>query len=538
MKLTAKTALHTFIEQQFIPTGPRRAASQLVMRTLRAALNRPPVVEDLNEQTWMLVRGLGLSALVLSRFRTSLIEMWRCAHAVGILTDGPPASLPLKTQSPKDKRAWGRQAGTITRKMALTATMAKLIDEYVRLQAAGTSEAEIQKQLGKSEYQLKNIRVVHRDYFAERHAAAMEAVSKEIRAIAGTDKIFKLKDTYLAAAENADKWQLQKHGVPLFVPPPPVKIARGEAQHTLASFFESYYRPVCLAAASKETIRLYRLIVRRWVLLTGDPPLAEVTSLTFSKWRDAQSAMKGKISREVCSPNTVRCHIRMLQAMFDKAGPPDRRNRAGAGIIPFSPYIPPPKAEYGEPVITTEERVTACYAACGTMTRPRLSGVDSGAWWRALLVTVYNTGIRARTVFAMRMEHVDWDNGRLILPGEILKAGKKLILPLAPTVIEHLQTIRTERERVFHWPYTIEYFRRCFHELQNSAGIPPELHFGLHMLRRTLGTRLWKENPAAAQLMLGHSAIEITKRHYVNSEDVLGSLRNLKQPAAFVGAGN
>ncbi len=237
------------------------------------------------------------------------------------------------------------------------------------------------------------------------------------------------------------------------------KIVTGEAEHTLASFFEGYYLPVCLATAA----------------------------------------------------------------------PPDRRNREAAGIIAAAPYVKPPKAIYGEPKITTEERVTRCYVGCVCMTWPRVKGFKPPAWWRALLVLVWNTGIRRRTVFSLRMEHIDWANKRLILPAEIMKTGKKLILPVPQTVIDHLQAIRTKRELVFEWPHSPEWFSKCLHNLQKEVGIPPTLHFGLHTLRRTLGTRLFKENPAAAQLMLGHATLEMTKRFYVNTEDVLIGQRHVQK---------
>lgn len=101
-------------------------------------------------------------------------------------------------------------------------------------------------------------------------------------------------------------------------------------------------------------------------------------------------------------------------------------------------------------------------------------------------------------------------------------------------VYSHLAAIRTDRDMVFEWPYSIEMFRRYFRNLQDAADVP---RFGLHQLRKTCSTILWAADPSAAQLMLGHSSIDITRRHYVKSLEMLTeATAAFPQPAAFGGS--
>ena len=101
----------------------------------------------------------------------------------------------------------------------------------------------------------------------------------------------------------------------------------------------------------------------------------------------------------------------------------------------------------------------------------------------------------------------------------------------------HLQKTRTDREYIL--PLTVKdlhTFHKWFHKLQYLAGIPKGEHFGLHGIRRTVATRLWENNPEAAQLALGHVAAAITRRHYIQSADIVSrALDLLPQPEAFGG---
>ena len=90
---------------------------------------------------------------------------------------------------------------------------------------------------------------------------------------------------------------------------------------------------------------------------------------------------------------------------------------------------------------------------------------------------------------------------------------------------------------MFPWPFPRKNFYVCFHKLQKSAGIPREEHFGLHAIRKTLGTALWESSPQAAQFALGHSSDRVTQDYYVAGGGLVArALDALPQPAAFAEA--
>jgi integrase len=220
---------------------------------------------------------------------------------------------------------------------------------------------------------------------------------------------------------------------------------------------------------------------------------------------------------------------------LDKAGPRGRRNRDAAGLIPEAPWIKPPRLDVPLPKIVSPEHLDAAYRASALMGIPRYPGIKPGPWWRALIAVAYNTGLRARTLFEMRMEHIDWKNRRLVIPPGFMKAHRAIVLPLNAVAFDHLMTIRTDRELVFPFPHERQTFYRLLHRLLDAACIPRAEHFGLHALRKTLATAMWESSPQAAQYTLGHSDIRTTKAFYTAGSGLLArAMDELPQPAAFL----
>lgn len=305
-------------------------------------------------------------------------------------------------------------------------------------------------------------------------------------------------------------------------------------QATLTSFFQTYYRSVRLARAGTCTISTFESILRRWTQLTGDPPLTEITVQTLARYQEALAQLPGKRPGSSMSANRIRSHLRHIQAILDKAGPPGPRNRDAAGLLSQVPWIRPPREEFDEPRIVSMELVGQVYNAADRAKVPRLDGVSPGAWWRALLVITWRTGLRRSSLLALKMADVQWDQACIGVRPRTIKNRRGEVCHLNPTAMEHLRAIRTERELVFEWPYALTYFHVSFHKLQDAAGLPREKHFGLHDIRRAVGTLLWEESPQAAQLTLGHASSAVTKKHYVAKRGIVArALDRLPEPAAF-----
>lgn len=333
-------------------------------------------------------------------------------------------------------------------------------------------------------------------------------------------------DLYLARAKRADTW-CQAAGDPLF---------SASEEATLCSFYHDYYLPVRLASDARQSTRDYHEVcLRRWRLVTGDPPLKSITAEMLARFRDSLTKSRGLRPWQRMSPNSIRSMLRTLQSILDKAGPPGPRNRDAAGILSTVPWVKPPRPEDREPRIVPIELVNAAYEAAACMEFPRLDKVKPPKWWRALIVLVFNTGMRKGTVFRLRWEWVDWQNRLIAVPAASMKSRRVHVSPLNETVLRHLHSIRDDdRELIFPWPINTRAFHDYWHSLLDLAGIPRDEHFGLHGLRRTLATTLWKTSPQAARLALGHRSMETTIGHYVNAQAIVAAaIEDLPQPAAF-----
>jgi integrase len=224
----------------------------------------------------------------------------------------------------------------------------------------------------------------------------------------------------------------------------------------------------------------------------------------------------------------------MVQTLCDKAGLPQPRNRDAAGFITHSPWCKPPKAELPEPKIVSSEVISKCYESAALMETPVIGRVKPGAWWRALLVFAYNTGLRSRAIFGLRWKDVDFKNRRITVPKEIIKSRRRVVLPMNDVLIAHLRTIQGARDLVFERPWTKEAFRMALYKLQNLAEVPKSQRFQLHRLRKTCATELFRLDPGAAQLMMGHRNIGMTIDHYTNAPAALtNAVASMPQPAAF-----
>jgi integrase len=167
------------------------------------------------------------------------------------------------------------------------------------------------------------------------------------------------------------------------------------------------------------------------------------------------------------------------------------------------------------------------------MNLPDIAGIAPAEWWRALIVVAYNTGLRRRALFSLRMDEIDWQGERLVLPPERLKSHRPQIIHLNATTLEHLRRIQGGRELIFptKWHHEQQRFYPNFYRLQALAGVPSKDRFGLHVLRKTHGTLLWEQSPQAAQFSLGHTAMAITKASYIDGGPMVArAIDALPQP--------
>ncbi len=137
----------------------------------------------------------------------------------------------------------------------------------------------------------------------------------------------------------------------------------------------------------------------------------------------------------------------------------------------------------------------------------RYFGVAAGKWWPALLLTLFDTGLRRAAAFEIRFEEIDFTSGFLRVPAERMKNDCEQYFRLHPQTLEAiLETLPPRRAKVFPWPFK---HRDCHGDrlrgILKRAGLPHSRLDLFHKIRRTTASHLAKMiGRTAAIRQLGH----------------------------------
>ncbi len=435
-----------------------------------------------------------------------------------------PTDWHVSPAGPKDRRhRVGPTPGPKSKTVALIARAAVL-------QAQGKDSHEIAEKLGIKVSHLLYAKETYPELWKTALDKLMQRTVDVVRAMVCSDRILEDAPAYMQMADQADKWTAA-HGQDLF--------PKVDGATTLSSFYYEYYRPMRLGEASLHTLADHDVILRRWRLITTDPPLKDITVQILAGFRDVSLNLRGQKPYKKASPNSVRSKMRFIQYVLDRAGPVGPYRRDAVGILDHVPWVKPPQPRITQPRIVSPEHLEATYKVLCLAEKPHLPGIKPGAWWRALVVFVYFTGVRRGTLFKLRTNQIDRDAHVVNIPADSIKGNRPLSIPLVDVVLEHLRAIRTDRELIFPWPYNRNTFYEHFHRLQNEAGVPKKEQFGLHALRKTLATNLTEFGSVdVARFMLGHAAADVTERHYIRTDGIIAkALGRVPVPEVFKSGG-
>lgn len=324
---------------------------------------------------------------------------------------------------------------------------------------------------------------------------------------------------------------------------PRLRIYRGGEEPvpavTLGEFWAAWVLPsweqeVRAGRRSPATIEAYGGTVRLWMAGTGDPPLAEITRRRCDRWIDALAVREE--TGKPRSVETVKKHRRHLLRLFHLAAEEDLEedtpmDEQRPALMASIPRIEIPDGQPSErpwkPL--SAEDVAGLIRASRAATTPRLTGIEPAAWWRALLVFLWNTGARIGTALSIEWPMLEHDPPRhgwwLVAPGRCMKGrrpGRAFVNQAAHAAAVSIR--RDGEPRLFRWPHTPGYLQA----VRRRLGLP-----GFHRLRASLGTWMTERaggDPAAAQKQLGHASAATTLGHYVMPTVVAPALAELPQP--------
>ncbi len=462
--------------------------------------------------------NLGVPRATVKQYRADYPKLWQKS-----LRDAKGRLNPKERERAPERKATTRH-GELNR-APMTEQVERAIILATRMIAAGRTMAEVCRELDRSAVTIAEYATRHRTFWKACMDKAGEHYAEAVRRVAGTDAILDDPTNYWATACAAEKWA-SKAGQELFP-------ANGE--QTLCTFYRDYYEPVVMEHDAGQSYRkLMEISLKRWRLITGDPPLEQISTDMLSRFRSFLLKCRSMGRGECLSPVTAANYLTNVQRLLAKAGQPGPRNRDAAGILDRVPWVRLPRIRQQIPKIVNEETVGRLYDAAGIMAVHHLPGVEPADWWRALLVVVWSTAARRRTLLELQWSDYQPEQSRLVVPGVRIKSGRPHIYPLTKAAVEHLDRIRTDRALIFQWPTHIRQFHIAWNQLQWEAGIPRADKFGLHTLRRSAITNLAHHSLAAAQLLAGHRSVDITCQRYIDANPVVTkAVENMPEPEAF-----
>lgn len=302
------------------------------------------------------------------------------------------------------------------------------------------------------------------------------------------------------------------------------KSNEGKQPHdfTLRESFEEHYFETSM---KKRTLEAYENMLSHWETLTDNPSVCQISNTTLHKFKNA--------FLEGYSPSTFNKLRRHILAIMNRLGPPIKGNPEGLQILDGFVYVRKAKENEKLPRVATDEELNSIYKASSEATWPQFE-FGAPAWWRAVIVFLYNTGLRRNDFLSLETKEVKLSSGCIEFDAE--KTGKDRRLPLHPSVIEHFQAIWSDRKLVFPKPHGLKQLYQQWYSIQAAAEISEENYLTFHQLRSTCGSNLFERSPGAAQEMLGHSSIETTRRSYANmSNNLVQMALTARQPEAFQG---
>ena len=258
---------------------------------------------------------------------------------------------------------------------------------------------------------------------------------------------------------------------------------------------------------AQNTVRAYLLAVQQFAEFFHRPP----DQLGPDHIRRFQSFL---LKEKKLSPRTVVQRVSALRFLYVKT----LKRHYMLEHIPF------PKAVRRLPIVLSQEEVG------------RLIDSASNLFHRAMLMTLYSTGVRRAELCHLKVS--DIDSQRMVVHVRQGKGGRDRDVPLSPKLLETLREYwRWMKPKTYLFPGTVDHWRadvpisekmpwQACREAAQKAGIAK--HVTTHTLRHCYATHLLEGGAdlRTIQLLLGHAKLEHTTVYLHLSQKHLTSVVN------------
>lgn len=250
---------------------------------------------------------------------------------------------------------------------------------------------------------------------------------------------------------------------------------------------------------SRGYLQQLRLTLERYGAFLGHEPTSDdLDEATANRWL-ASMLESGQLARQ--SIRTQRRNLLVIwRAMFQ-----DR-------LIDTEPRrVRPVKIDRSAPEAWDQAQVWALVMESqkcqGVFKRSR---IPRAAFWRAFILTAWDTGLRLGDLLALNVHQIAAD-GTLVVKQH--KTGWPVVCRLRPETMAAIEsTFPPHRERVFCGLGRDQLFKQ-FRALVEAANIPKG---GTKRIRKSSATAVERETPGAAMLHLGHRTAGLAYQHYVD----------------------
>jgi len=188
-------------------------------------------------------------------------------------------------------------------------------------------------------------------------------------------------------------------------------------------------------------------------------------------------------------------------------------------LAPRARRIPKLREPHQVPRAWTVAEVSRILTACKRAGGGDLDGVRRCDFWRALVLTIYDSAARIGALLAAEPADCDLNTGWLVLRGETQKDAEGQAFPLSAETVAALAAVYAPARRaLFPWPYRPEHLWRQFRKIVEAAGLSASRKRKdlFHKLRRTSLSYTARESLDLAVRKAGHCRAELTIRHYLD----------------------
>lgn len=223
-----------------------------------------------------------------------------------------------------------------------------------------------------------------------------------------------------------------------------------------------------LQGITDRTVRIYTFTLRSWSDFLGhEPTLADLDELVVAKFLAHRLR-----TRAVGTAAKDRCQIR---ALWEFA--------ARRGLVSAWPQIRKIRVPERVPQCWLTDEMQRLLAAAGAR-EGTVAGVPASAFWRAALLTCYDTGERIAALLALEWRDVSPDG--VVFRAETRKgATRDIYRPISPNCWQAMEATRTPRVLVFEWDRSYTNLWRHLGKICEAAGLPNDRWSKFHRVRKT-----------------------------------------------------